>query len=147
MGRSARGEGSRYYVVYSDPLKPLDFHGWPVTEAFDVLLKQCGYVPDWGETAAATLQFRHADGPNKGIHVGIFGKVDHPREFTAEIRRGNHGVDFARENIMAQVLHTGLEGWRGETRDSFTITHGLAEQRLRNPEFFGPDGFLKRKVE
>src|ERR1700733_7551840 len=147
MGRSARGEVSRFYIVYSNPLKPLDFGGWPVEQAFDVLLKQCGYVPDWGEKTAATLQFRHADGPNKGIHVGISGKIDHPREFTAEIRRGNHGVDFAHENIMAQVLHTGLMGWGGDTRVIFKIKHSMAEQRRDNPELFEPDGFPKGKVE
>jgi hypothetical protein len=130
----ARGEGGRYFVVYSDPLEPLNFGGLPLAQAFDAMLKQCGYEADWGETATATLQFRHVDGPHKGLHIGIFGTVDHPREFAAEIRLGNHGMEFAREIIMAEVLRTGLNGWRGETRDNFSTTHGIAKYRKWNPD-------------
>jgi hypothetical protein len=138
MGK-ARGEGSRYFVIYSDPLKPLDSRGWPIEQAFDALLKQCGYAADWEVTQSAVLRLRHAEGPNKGIPVGVLSPVDHPRAFNAEIMRGNNGEEMARQNIMVQVLRTGLNGWRGDTRDGFSIKHGLAEQRRRYPERFPPD--------
>jgi hypothetical protein len=139
MGK-ARGESSRYYIVYSDPLNPLDFHGWPVERAFDVLLEQCGYAASWDVKQTATLNFLHLDGPYKNIPVGILASVDHPKMFSAEIKRGGHGEEMARENIMREVLRTGMNGWRGETRDRFTIIHGIAEHRKRNSERFESKG-------
>jgi len=140
MGK-ARGEGSRYYVVYSDPLKPLDYHGWPVERAFDVLLEQCGYAASWDVKQTATLKFLHLDGPYKNIPVGVLASVDYPKIFSAEILRGGHGEEMARENIMREVLGAGLNGWREETRDRFTIIHSIAEHRRRNPKIF------KRKTD
>ena len=131
MGK-ARGEGARKFVVYSDPLKPLDFGGWPIEQAFDALLKQCGYAADWDVTEIAVLRLRHADGPHKGVPVGVLSSVDHPRAFSAEIMRGNNGEEMARRHIMGQVLSMGLNGWRGDTRDRFSNIHSLAEDRRRH---------------
>lgn len=139
MGSKARGEGSRYFVIYSDPLKPLDSHGWPIEEAFGALLAQCGYAADWQVSEVATLTLKHADGPHKGIPVGCLTRVDHPREFKADIMRGNNGFEVAQQHIMGQVLETGMKGWRGVTRDRFGNLRSLAEQRRRFPERFPPD--------
>lgn len=133
MGK-ARGSGSRHFVVYSDPSKPLDFWGWPLEQAFGALLAQRGYAAVWEVKQTATLTFRHLDGPLKSVPVGALAPVDHPNTFSADMMRGNNAEDMARANIMLQVLREGLKGWRGETRERFSITRCLAEQRLRNPE-------------
>ena len=94
MGK-ARGEGARKFVVYSDPLKPLDFGGWPIEQAFDALLKQCGYAADWDVTEIAVLRLRHADGPHKGVPVGV-----HRRRRVAIPRIGRQS---SRVGIMPQT--------------------------------------------
>jgi hypothetical protein len=138
MGK-ARGEGSRYFVIYSDVLKPLDFGGWPIERAFKVLLEQCRYVALWDVKQTATLEFRHKDGPHKHLPVGVISPVEHARTFSAEVLRGNNGEDAARRNIMLQVLRAGLNGWRGETRERFSSLHGIADDRRRYPERYPPN--------
>jgi hypothetical protein len=135
MGK-ARGEGSRHFVIYSDPLQPLNSLGWPIEEAFGALLRQCGYAADWEVKQTAVLKFRHLDGPQKGVIAGVLAPVDHPKSFSAEIMRGNNGEGFARQHVMLEVLRAGLNGWRGETRERFSTIRGIADQRLRNPELF-----------
>jgi hypothetical protein len=137
MGK-ARGEGSRYFVIYSDPLRPLDSMGWPIEQAFGALLEQCGYAASWDVKQTATLSFRHVSGPHEKFPVGLFALVDHPHTFSADIIRGNNGENMARQNIMHQVLRVGLNGWRGATRENFSHIRGIAERRLRNPELFPP---------
>jgi hypothetical protein len=134
----ARGDGYRHYVIYSDPMQPLDSRGWPIEQAFDALLVQCEYAAIWEVKQTAVLNFRHLSGPNKNIPVGVLTPVDHPRTFSAEIMRGNCGEELARKHVMVEVLRAGLNGWRGETRDTFSLIRNLAEQRLRNPERFPP---------
>jgi len=135
MGK-ARGEGSRHFVIYCDPLKPLDGMGWPIEQAFAALLEQCGYAAEWDVKQTAVLSFRHLDGPHKGVLAGVMAPVAHPQSFSAEILRGNNGEETARQHVMRTVLDAGLNGWRGDTRDRYSTIRSIAEQRRRSPELF-----------
>jgi hypothetical protein len=99
--------------------------------AFSALLERSGYAAAWGTETTATLRFRQLDGPESGQIADVRAPIDHPELFTAQVSIGKAGMEFAQENIMKQVLASGLKGWFGLTQERFSIQRSLAQQGLR----------------